>query len=93
MVKTNNAYDVASHIASSSGLLKELYTDRSPEGLSHYENIQELLNGIKEFTDHGYLPVNVPEQVFDETANRTLDMFMQDIALLTDAENKDDGDF
>ena len=51
MVKTHNAFDLASHIAKSSGLLTELYNDKTIEGLSRYENIQELLNGIKEFTE------------------------------------------
>jgi DNA helicase-2/ATP-dependent DNA helicase PcrA len=92
MLNATSAYDLASHIASSTGLLKELYTDRTPEGISHYENLQELLNGIREFTDNGVMPIDLPAEVVDESAMRTLDMYMQDIALLTDSENKDDGD-
>jgi len=92
MLKTSNAYDLASHIAATSGLLRELYADRTPEGISHYENLQELLNGIKEFTENGILPVDVPEELLKENNQRSLDMYMQDIALLTDSENKDDGD-
>ncbi len=97
-VKLNkdNAYDLASHIATSTGLLRELYSDKTPEGLSRYENVQELLNGVKEFTDTGRsITPKGDEDYFDETKEfRTLDMFMQDIALLTDAddENKDDND-
>lgn len=71
-----NAYEMTSHIASSCGLLKELYSDKSPEGLSRYENIQELLNGIKEFSE------GAPE---DEV--RFLSDFLIDVALLTDADN------
>jgi DNA helicase-2/ATP-dependent DNA helicase PcrA len=116
--KTKNAYDAASHIANQSGLLRELYADKTPEGISHFENLQELLNGIKEFVDTGDLSVQAPilekdeniddnsEEVFntqldfetttdsvpDAKPNRTIDMYMQDIALLTDADkNKDDG--
>ncbi len=76
------AFDVASHIATTTGLLKELYDDKSPEGVSRYENIQELLNGIKEFTE------TTPNS--EET--RTLSDFLIDVALLTDADqdNKDD---
>ena len=48
-LESANAYELSNHIASSSGLLRELYADKSPEGLSRHENIQELLNGIKEF--------------------------------------------
>ncbi len=75
-LESSNAYELANHIASSSGLLKELYADKTPEGLSRYENIQELLNGIKEFAD------NAPA---DEV--RFLADFLIDVALLTDADN------
>lgn len=51
MLKTRNAYDLAKHIATSAGILKELYEDKTPEGVSRFENIEELLNGIKEFTE------------------------------------------
>ncbi|OQB64782.1 MAG: ATP-dependent DNA helicase PcrA [Bacteroidetes bacterium ADurb.Bin141] len=91
MSKTQNAYDVASHIAQSSGLLKELFNDKSSEGVSHYENIQELLAGIKEFSERGNLPLESPSSELRESDTRLLNEYMQDIALLTDAENKDDG--
>ncbi len=91
MAKTQNAYDVASHIAQSSGLLKELFNDKTAEGLSHYENIQELLAGIKEFSDGGNAPLEAPSVELEENKIHLLNAFMQDIALLTDAENNDDG--
>ena len=95
-LKVDNAYDLASHVATSTGLLRELYSDKTPEGLSRYENVQELLNGVKEFTDTGRsITPKGDEDVFrDQQEFRTLDMFMQDIALLTDAddENKDNAD-
>ena len=46
-----NAFELSTHIAKSSGILKELYEDKSVEGLMRYENIQELLNGVKDFTE------------------------------------------
>jgi DNA helicase-2/ATP-dependent DNA helicase PcrA len=79
---TRNAFDLAHHIAQSSRLLPELYTDKTPEGVARYENIQELLNGIKEFSDQ-IDPAN-PEAI------RTLPDFMVDVALLTDADKADD---
>src|SRR5205085_9969467 len=90
-LKIDNAFDLASHIATSSGLLRELYQDKTPEGLSRYENIQELLNGIKEFVDNGrsITPRGDEENYQDEKTPRTLDLFMQDIALLTDADDDD----
>jgi DNA helicase-2/ATP-dependent DNA helicase PcrA len=88
--KEKPAYDAASYIANATGLLRELYSDRTPEGISHYENVQELLNGIKEFTDRGTtsLPAPSAEAESDET-KRTLAVFLQDIALITDSENDD----
>jgi len=90
-LKTRNAYDLAKHIASSSGVMKDLYEDKTPEGLSHYENIEELLNAIKDFSE------KEPEPSFENggeisTSIRTLEDFMQDIALLTDADTDDEKD-
>ena len=72
------AFDTAMHIAQHSGLLKDLYEDKSVEGLSRYENIQELLNGVKEFSER------------EDIEDRGLDVFMQDIALLTNEDNDKD---
>lgn len=107
MLPNQNAYDLGNHIASHSGLLRELYSDKTPEGVSRYENVQELLNGLKEFSDGDDAPAielieNDPElqrleleQHAEEREDngsketlRTLDQFMQDIALLTDADVK-----
>jgi DNA helicase-2/ATP-dependent DNA helicase PcrA len=76
-----DGYELAQTIAKSSGILKELYDDKSPEGVSRYENIQALLAGIKEFTE------SVAE---GETAYLT--DFMVDVALLTDADDEKDED-
>lgn len=109
MLSVQNAYDLGNHIASHSGLLRELYSDKTPEGVSRYENVQELLNGLKEFSDTDNVPAidlveNDPElqrievenqaELLESTAPteaplRTLDQFMQDIALLTDADAKE----
>jgi len=76
--KTNTAFDTAMHIAQHSGILKDLYEDKSVEGLARYENIQELLNGIKEFSER------------EDLEEKGLDVFMQDIALLTNDDNDKD---
>jgi DNA helicase-2/ATP-dependent DNA helicase PcrA len=76
--QSKSAYDAALHIAQHSGILKDLYEDKSVEGLNRYENIQELLNGIKEFSER------------EDIEEKGLDIFMQDIALLTnDDKDKD----
>ena len=79
VAKNSSAYDAALHIAQHSGLLKDLYDDKSVEGLSRYENMQELLNGIKEFSER------------EDIEDRSLAFFMQDVALLTN-DDKDKGD-
>ncbi|MCH2235483.1 MAG: UvrD-helicase domain-containing protein [Crocinitomicaceae bacterium] len=81
LLEKNDAYDVAQHIAKNSGILKELYDDKSPEGVSRYENIQALLAGIKEFSE---------SVEGDEIA--LLSDFMVDVALLTDADTDNDED-
>ncbi|MFZ7115178.1 MAG: ATP-dependent helicase [Bacteroidota bacterium] len=93
-LKVDNAFDLANTIATSSGLLRELYQDKTPEGLSRYENIQELLNGIKEFVDTGRsITPDGDEDVNQDPDSvvRSLDRYMQDIALLTDADDDDEG--
>ena len=78
--KNNDAFSTASHIASNSGLLKELWDDRSIEGISRYENVQELLNSIKEFIDS------------EENSEKKLDNFLQEISLMTDQDKGDEED-
>jgi DNA helicase II / ATP-dependent DNA helicase PcrA len=50
-VQRKDAFEAANEVAKRSGLLKELYEDKTVEGLNRYENVQELLNAIKEFVD------------------------------------------
>ena len=78
--KNNDAFSSASHIASNSGLLKELWDDRSIEGISRYENVQELLNSIKEFIDN------------EDNEEKNLNEFLQDISLMTDQDKNDNSD-
>ncbi len=85
-IQTQSAWEAASHIAKSSGILKELYDDKTPEGVSRYENIQELLNAINEFSEK-------PQANQDgEIIRNTLEEFVKDVALLTDADNDDPED-
>ena len=88
-LKTKNAFDLAKLIASSSGLLKDLFEDKTPEGISRYENIEELLNAIKEFSEKKREPLEMESAETDLPDFRTLGEFMQDIALITDADVQD----
>lgn len=84
--ETKNAFELAKHINTSVGLVKTLKEDDSPEGISRIENIEELLNAIMEFSDK-----QVDEATGEQIGVKLAD-FMQDIALLTDADKKDPDD-
>lgn len=56
LLPVKDAFELANHIAVNSNIVKELYTDKTPEGVSRYENIQELLNGIKDFVEQPRTP-------------------------------------
>lgn len=73
-----DAYDIANDIAKRSGLLKELHEDKTVEGMGRYDNVQELLNGIKQFTAN-------PEQ-----EDVSLGAFLQEVALATSADETDE---
>jgi DNA helicase-2/ATP-dependent DNA helicase PcrA len=90
-LKSKNAYDLARSIATSAGILKDLYEDQTPEGVSRFENVEELLNAIREFCDTPRPEHEISEEILSEAlpSYRTLDEFMQDVALLTDADDKD----
>ena len=83
-----SAYDLAAHIGKTTKLIAELYNDKTVEGISRFENIQELLNSIKEFVEDD-------EVVGDEGSvnDKTLGSFLQTVTLLTgdekSAENLD----
>ena len=80
------AYDVAMHVAKQTGLLKSLYEDKTVEGIARYENIEELLNGLKEFS--------VDDSVDEDGVQKygILEEYMADIALLTDSDKEDPND-
>jgi DNA helicase II / ATP-dependent DNA helicase PcrA len=76
-----NAFEMGKKIASSAGVFKHYHEDESPEGMNRKENIEELLNALKDFSE-------MPADVEGEDQIKTLDVFMQDIALMTDADTQ-----
>ena len=82
-LETASAFDLGHHIAQHTALLRELHKDKTPEGVARYENVEELLAGMKEFSDA--VDPATPD------ALRTMGDFLVDVALLTDAD-QDDGD-
>lgn len=82
MNETADAFMLAETVAKKTGLLQELKKDGTPEGIARIENIEELLNGIRDF-------VEGQKELADATGSLT--EFLEDVALATDMD-KDTGD-
>jgi DNA helicase-2/ATP-dependent DNA helicase PcrA len=82
MLQKHNAYEVAFHVGKQTNFVKELFNDKSTEGVARYENIQELLNSIKEW-------IESPDNEDGELVDKGLGSYLQQIILLTDADEKD----
>ncbi|AWI26191.1 ATP-dependent helicase [Flavobacterium pallidum] len=80
--ETHDAFFMADHVTKKTGLVQELKKDATPEGIARIENIEELLNGMKDF---------IEGQKEIDGARGSLAEFMEDVALATDLDN-DPGD-
>lgn len=80
MLTNNNAFDVATQVGKHTNLVKELFNDKTTEGLARYENVQELFNSIKEWTES-------PSNDDGELGDKSLGSYLQQITLLTDADD------
>ena len=76
-----NAFEITDLITKKIGLVQELKKDATPEGVARIENIEELLNGIRDFTEG---------QIELADATGSLAEFLEDVALDTDADKEDD---
>lgn len=80
--ETYDAFYIAEHVTKKTGLIQELKKDATPEGIARIENIEELLNGIRDF---------IEGQKEIDGARGALSEFLEDVALATDLD-KDTGD-
>jgi DNA helicase-2/ATP-dependent DNA helicase PcrA len=80
--ENQDAFFLTDHVTKKTGLVQELKKDGTPEGIAKIENIEELLNGIKDFTEG---------QKEIDGARGSLAEFLEDVALATDLD-KDTGD-
>lgn len=80
--ENQDAFYLAEHVTKKTGLVQELKKDGTPEGIARLENIEELLNGIKDF---------IEGQKEVDGARGALSEFLEDVALATDLD-KDTGD-
>ncbi|MCB6972755.1 MULTISPECIES: ATP-dependent helicase [Butyricimonas] len=78
LAKEENAYDTTYRIAKTSGIIDDLSADDTPEGVSRKENIQELLNAVKDFSETAY----------NEGRDDKLPSFLEGVALLTDQDSE-----
>ena len=70
-----NAFEICDLVFKKSGIIQELKKDFTPESLTRIENIEELLNGTRDFIE-GQLEL--------ADADTSLANFLQDISLATD---------
>jgi DNA helicase-2/ATP-dependent DNA helicase PcrA len=77
--ESSDAFQITEYVTKKTGLVQELKKDGTPEGIARIENIEELLNGMRDF---------VEEQKEIADANGTLAEFMEDVALATDLDNE-----
>ena len=89
-----DAFDLAKRIVNASGLITMLRNDEDPDNANRIENIEELLNGIQEYCEREEMitPEGETDEQDDPTGApplKTLDMFLQQVLLLT-SEDKDD---
>ena len=79
--ETLNAFEIADLVTKKVGFVQELKKDATPEGIARIENVEELLNGIRDF-------VEGQEELADATGS--LSEFLEDVALATDLDQEDD---
>lgn len=74
-------YDLVYEVTATTGLIQDLRSDKTPEGVSRIENVEALLNGVKEYV----------QAKKEEEEPATLESFLESIALLTD-DDQDKGE-
>jgi DNA helicase-2/ATP-dependent DNA helicase PcrA len=78
---TQNAHELGREIIRKTGLLTELYNDKTPEGLSRVQNIEELGNSLYTF---------VTSRLEEGRSDLKLGDFLAEISLLTDQDTDKD---
>ena len=81
--ETSNAFEIADAVTKKTGLVQALKKDGTPEAVTRIENIEELLNGIKDFIDG-------QRELADMTGSLT--EFLEDVALISDLDQGSEND-
>ena len=82
LAQEKDAYTLGMELVRRSGIMAEVYQDRSPENLSRQENIEELVNGMRDFCE---------ERQEEGNPHLLLADYLSEIALLTD-QDEDKGE-
>ena len=77
LAREQDAYTLGMELVKRSGIMAEIYQDRSPENMSRQENIEELVNGMRDFCD-GRQEEGNPHVLLSD--------YLSEIALLTDQD-------
>ena len=83
MSSRGDAYQVAQHVSKHTGLHRLMVEDKSVEGISRMQNLEELLNAIREYTEEEEVD---PTTGAVDSRDHSLAGFLQHVALLTDAD-------
>jgi DNA helicase-2/ATP-dependent DNA helicase PcrA len=75
-----DAFETSRYVVSESGMLKDLHGGDTPEEISKFENLEELINGIHDFVDSAR----------EEDESPSLERYLENVALLTDTDNVKD---
>ncbi len=78
-------YDLATYVVNKSEVIDDLKKDGSHEGQSRLENVQALLDAIKDFEEN--------DEIIDEATlpDKSLESYLQNIALVSDLDNEEEG--
>ncbi len=78
--QTKNAFEMADLVVKKTRLIRDIETEGTPEAVARVENVQELMNGVKDFIEE--------QKQKDEDAS--LAFFLEDVALATDFDKEKD---
>ena len=76
--RSKDAFEVANQVVKTTRILRDIESEGTPEAISRVENVQELLNGIRDF---------IVEQK-DKEEDSSLEYFLEDVALATDFDKE-----
>ncbi|MGI9532059.1 ATP-dependent helicase [Lutimonas sp.] len=78
--QTKNAFEMADLVVKKTRLIRDIESEGTPESVARVENVQELMNGVKDFIEE--------QKQKDEDAS--LAFFLEDVALATDFDKEKD---